>query len=70
MSALRQIRKERKLKQADLASIINTSVVNYCKKENGNLNFSLSEAKLISDFLHMPIEKIFFDDEVSILETN
>ena len=29
MSALRQIRKERKLKQADLASIINKSVVNY-----------------------------------------
>ncbi|BCZ46972.1 hypothetical protein psyc5s11_30390 [Clostridium gelidum] len=32
----------------------------YYKKEMGNVNFTLIEAKKISDFFNMPIEEIFF----------
>lgn len=32
----------------------------YYKKENGNVKFTLNEAKIIADFLKLPIEEIFF----------
>lgn len=37
----------------------------YYKKENGSVKFTLSDAKIIADLFGMPIEKIFFGDEIS-----
>jgi putative transcriptional regulator len=37
----------------------------YYKKENGNVNFTLSEAKKISEFLKMTIDEIFFESKCS-----
>jgi putative transcriptional regulator len=37
----------------------------YYKKENGNVNFTLSEAKKISDFFGMTIDEIFFESKCS-----
>ncbi len=42
----------------------------YCKKENGNIPFSLEEAQLISRHYNLPIEDIFFENEVSKMDTN
>lgn len=69
MSNVKKIRETKGLKQEDIAKVIGTSPVNYSKKENGYIKFSLNEAKLLSDFYQQPIEVIFFDDEVSKIET-
>lgn len=45
------------------------SKVNYSKKENGKVKFSLNEAFLISKYFGEPIEAIFGDGDVSICET-
>lgn len=52
-------------RQEDFAKIIGVSTVNYSKKENGMVKFSLDEAKKISLYFHKPIEEIFFANEVS-----
>lgn len=41
----------------------------YSKKENGDVKFTLVEAKKIADFFNMTIESIFFENEVSFKET-
>lgn len=68
MSSIKNFRESMNLKQEDIAKIIGVSTVNYSKKENGIVKFSLPEARLISEHFKHPIEKIFFADEVSIKE--
>lgn len=69
MSAIRRFRESLGLKQADFAEIIHVSKVNYSKKENGKVKFSLNKAFLISNHFKKPIESIFGDDEVSKIES-
>lgn len=68
LNSVRELRKSKGLKQEDIAKIIGTSMVNYSKKENGIVRFSLIEAKLLSDFFSLPIEEIFFEGKVSKIE--
>lgn len=65
MTAIKSFRESQNLKQEDFAKIINVSTVNYSKKENGAVKFSLKEARLISQYFKKPIEDIFFAEEVS-----
>lgn len=65
MSSIKTFRESMGLKQEDFAKIINVSTVNYSKKENGAVKFSLNEARLISEHFNKPIEVIFFSHEVS-----
>lgn len=65
MSSIKTFRESMGLKQEDIAKIINVSTVNYSKKENGAVKFSLNEARQISEYFRMPIESIFFAHEVS-----
>lgn len=65
MSSVKAFRESLGLKQEDLAKIIHVSTVNYSKKENGSVKFSLNEARLISNHFNKPIETIFFTSEVS-----
>lgn len=65
MTAIKNFRESQNLKQEDFAKIINVSTVNYSKKENGIVKFSLREARLISQYFNKPIEDIFFAVEVS-----
>lgn len=65
MSAIRKFRESLGLKQEDFAEIIHVSKVNYSKKENGKVKFSLDEAFLISNYFEKPIETIFSNEEVS-----
>lgn len=69
MSAIRRFRESLGLKQEDIAEIIHVSKVNYSKKENGKVKFSLNEAFLISNHFEKPIETIFGNDEVSKIES-
>ncbi len=65
MISIKNFRESQNLKQEDFAKIINVSTVNYSKKENGIVKFSLREARLISQHFNKPIEDIFFAEEVS-----
>lgn len=65
MSHVKAFRESLGMKQEEFAKIINVSTVNYSKKENGSVKFSLNEARQISEHFHRPIESIFFGHEVS-----
>lgn len=56
---VKEIRKYRNLKQSDVAKFLGMSLPNYNKKENGNVRFSLEEAKKLSKLFLVSIEKIF-----------
>ncbi len=59
MYGIKEFRKSKGLKQEYMADLIKTSKVNYCKKENGLVKFSLDEAYAISKRFGEPIESIF-----------
>ena len=46
--------------QKDISELLQLSTVQYAKKENQKAEFTLSEAKKLSNFFNEPIEKIFF----------
>ena len=67
---LRSIRNKGKIPAKEMADLLGFKTeAAYYKKESGLIKISLFEAKLISERLGMPIEEIFFDNEVSLLET-
>lgn len=59
MSAIKQFRELVGQTQEEFAAIIHVSKVNYSKKENGKVKFSLDEAFMISNHFNKPIESIF-----------
>ncbi|HJA81817.1 MAG TPA: helix-turn-helix domain-containing protein [Candidatus Mediterraneibacter intestinipullorum] len=67
--SIKAFRESLGLRQEDFAKIIGTSKVNYSKKENGSIRFSLAEAHKIAIYFNKPIEAIFYDYEVSKNET-
>lgn len=69
MSAIKQFRESVGQTQEEFASIIHVSKVNYSKKENGKVKFSLNEAFLIANHFNKPIESIFGNSEVSKSES-
>ena len=57
-------RKEKGYTAADMARVIEQSIANYSKKENGKVKFTLSEALLIADFLDEKVENIFLKNNL------
>ena len=58
---LRLIRNNNLISADDMCKLLELKTkAAYYKKENGSVNFTLSEAKKISDFLKLPIDEIFF----------
>lgn len=70
MNSVKTFRESLGMKQEEFAKIIGVSAVNYSKKENGLVKFSLNEARQISKHFHRPIEAIFFATEVSKNESS
>ena len=63
---LRKIRQEKNIKAKDIAEKIGLKTEGaYYKKETGSVPFTLEEGKIIADMLQMPIEDIFFKNELS-----
>ena len=64
---LRKIRQEKNIKAKEIAEKLGLKTEGaYYKKETGNVPFTLEEGKIISDMLKMPIEEIFFTNELSL----
>lgn len=57
------------LKQKDISDYLGIALPTYCNKENGNRQFSLSEAKKLSDLFNCSIEEIFFNGDVFNMNT-
>lgn len=63
---LRTIRTSKNVTGEQMAEVLGLKTqAAYYKKEAGTVKFSLDDAKKISEFFHMPIEKIFFASELS-----
>lgn len=67
---LREIRTQRGISAQTMADLLGLETEGaYYKKENGTTKFSLFEAKAAADFLGMTIESVFFNNEVSEMDT-
>jgi DNA-binding XRE family transcriptional regulator len=63
---LRQIRKEKNIKVKEILNVLGLETeAAYYKKETGNVPFTLVEGRKISILFGMPIEDIFFKNELS-----
>lgn len=56
---LKELREAKGYIIEDMAKVLDCSTANYCKKENGQVKFSVSEALKIADFLDCKVEDIF-----------
>ncbi|WP_414150341.1 helix-turn-helix transcriptional regulator [Acetobacterium carbinolicum] len=66
MSKVRELRENRGYTQDDMAEKLGLKSKNaYSMKERGERKFSLEEANKISLIFEMPIEQIFFNNEVT-----
>ena len=63
---LKEIRTSRHKTCEELSTILGFQTRGaYFKKETGSVPFTLKEAKIIAGYFGMPIEEIFFENEVS-----
>lgn len=60
MSKIKELRQEKGLMQEELARLLNISLPNYSKKENGIIKFSIVEARTLAVFFGLTIEELFF----------
>lgn len=67
---LRAIRNKERIPAKEMADLLNLKTeAAYYKKESGLTKFSLTEARRISERIGLPIEEIFFENEVSLIDT-
>ena len=62
---LKSIRALNGLKQRDMAKLLGITEAGYCKKENGNIEFSISDLKILKKFFELTDRefcKIFFEE--------
>jgi len=63
---LRKLRREKNVKAKEIADKMGLKTEGaYYKKETGTVPFTLEEGKIVADILNMPIEEIFFTNELS-----
>ena len=67
---LRNLRREHGFTCEDMAKALGLETkAAYSKKELGRTKFTLAEAKQVADVLGLQIEDIFFEDKVSLKDT-
>lgn len=62
MRNLKALRVKHALTQSHMAKLLKISDVSYRNKENGHTQFTLSEARKISEKFNQSIEEIFFEE--------
>lgn len=64
---LRKLRQDKNIKAKQIAEKLGLKTEGaYYKKETGSVPFTLEEGKIVADILQMPIEEIFFTNELSL----
>ncbi|WP_370897786.1 helix-turn-helix domain-containing protein [Chryseobacterium gossypii] len=61
---LRNVRKRKGITQQQIADIIATDVSNYSRKESGDVAIRKEEWEKIAQFLEVPVEEIYEEEEV------
>jgi putative transcriptional regulator len=56
------------IKQKDIADKLGISVNAYSLKENNKQNFSLEQAKIVSNMLDTTIDELFFGDTEEVVK--
>ena len=59
---LKEIRKQKNITAQSLAKLINKSIANYYKKENGQIKLTVNEMLILSKNVDIPVEELFFTD--------
>ncbi|MBB4806410.1 transcriptional regulator with XRE-family HTH domain [Chryseobacterium defluvii] len=67
---LRSIRKKKGYTQQQIADVIATDVSNYSRKESGDVRIIKEEWEKIANFLEIPMEEIYEDEEAQIVVNN
>lgn len=63
---LRKIRQKKGIKAKEISQKLGLKTEGaYYKKETGSVPFTLEEGKIISNMFNIPIEEIFFENELS-----
>ena len=63
---LRKFRQEKNIKAKEMAEKLGLKTEGaYYKKETGTVPFTLQEGKIVSEIIGLPIEEIFFTEELS-----
>lgn len=66
---LRELRLKKGYSLEQMGEVISKSPANYYKKEMGEVAITLKEAELLSNFLKVKPNKIFFNEKLSENET-
>lgn len=67
---LRVLRKKKGYTQQQIADVIATDVSNYCRKEGGDVKIIHEEWDKIANFLEVPVEEIYEEDEATVIINN
>lgn len=67
---LKGLMKENHITQTELAEVLNITVSTLNFKLNGKSDFTIKEAKKISQLFDKPIDEIFFTCEISNMKIN
>ncbi|MBT2619170.1 helix-turn-helix transcriptional regulator [Chryseobacterium sp. ISL-6] len=67
---LRVLRKKKGYTQQQIADVIATDVSNYCRKEGGDVKIIHEEWDKIANFLEVPVEEIYEEDEGKVIIEN
>lgn len=51
-------RNRKGLNQSDISKLLHLSTTQYCKKERGKVDFTISEVKKIKDILNLSVERV------------
>ena len=71
LNNLKSLRQKQGLSIYDMAKILSLkSPASYWKKENGDIPFSLKEARILSVYFQKSIDEIFFTQKLSLKENN
>lgn len=70
MNKLLDLRKKHKLKQSDVASLLNISQANYSLIESNKINLQLEQAKILSKFYKVPIDYLINENKNIFYLTN
>lgn len=67
---LRTVRKMKGFTQQQMAEVIPTDVSNYSRKESGTVSITQTEWNKLAQFLEVPIEEIYEEEEAKIVIEN
>lgn len=64
-NTLKRLRKEKNLRQIDVANVIGVKKTTYASKENGERRFTLEEADALAEYFNVDLREVFLNKKSS-----